>query len=75
MRGNLCSDELCVERAGAVLAGLAPASSSRGVSGKVIKGRFIYRETSADNARMTYEIQGDDGKWDLVMEMKASRVR
>jgi len=24
---------------------------------------------------MTYEIQGDDGKWDLVMEMKASRVR
>lgn len=45
------------------------------VGGKVIKGRFIYKEASKDTATMTYEIQGDDGKWNLVMEMKAHRVK
>ncbi len=44
------------------------------VGDKVIKGRFIYKEASKDTATMTYEIQGDDGKWNLVMEMKAHRV-
>ncbi len=45
------------------------------VGGKVIKGRFIYKEVSADTATMNGELQGDDGKWNLGMEMKARRVK
>ncbi len=45
------------------------------MNGKVIKGRYTYKEVSADNATMTYELQGDDGKWSTIMEGKASRVK
>lgn len=50
-------------------------ASDTKISGKIIKGRFMYREASADMATMKYEIQGDDGKWNSVMEAKASRVK
>ena len=45
------------------------------IGGKVIKGRYIYKEVSADTATAKYELQGDDGRWNLVMEMKARRVQ
>lgn len=43
--------------------------------GKVIKGRFIYKQVSRDAATMKAELKGDDGRWKLLMEMKARRVK
>ncbi len=45
------------------------------VRGKVIKERFIYKEVSADTATMKGELQGEDGRWNLLLEMKAHRVK
>ncbi len=45
------------------------------IGGKVIKGRFIYKEVSADTATMKGELQGDDGRWNLLVELKARRVK
>ncbi len=45
------------------------------IGGKVIKGRFIYKEVSADTTTMKGELQGDDRRWNLLMEMKARRVK
>ncbi len=45
------------------------------MNGKVIHGRFTYKEAPPDSASMKYEIQGDDGKWNAVMEAKASRIK
>lgn len=45
------------------------------MNGKVIHGRFTYKEAPPDSATMKYEVQGDDGKWNSVMEAKAARAK
>ena len=44
------------------------------IGGKVIKGRYIYKEVSRDTATAKFELQGDDGRWNTVMEAKPRRV-
>lgn len=45
------------------------------INGKVIKSRYTYKEVSADLATSRSELQGDDGKWNLVMEGTDRRVQ
>ncbi len=45
------------------------------IKGKVVHWRGTYKEIPPDTATMQFEMQGDDGKWNAVMEEKVSRVK
>jgi len=45
------------------------------IKGKVVHWRGTYKEIPPDTAMMQFEMQGDDGKWNAMMEEKLSRVK
>ncbi len=45
------------------------------IKGKVVPLRGTYKEIPPDTAMMQFEMQGDDGKWNALMEEKISRVK
>jgi hypothetical protein len=45
------------------------------MKGKVVHWRGTYKEVPPDTATMQFEMQGDDGQWNAVMEEKFSRVK
>jgi len=45
------------------------------IKGKVVPWRGTHKEVPPDTATMKFEMQGDDGKWNEVMEEKFSRVK
>ncbi len=45
------------------------------MKGKVVHWRGTYKEIPPDTAMLTFEMQGDDGKWNVTGEEKFSRVK
>ena len=45
------------------------------MKGKVAHWRASYKEATPDTAMLTFEMQGDDGKWNVTGEEKFSRVK
>jgi hypothetical protein len=45
------------------------------IQGKVVHWRGTYKEVPPDTAMLTFEMQGDDGKWNVTGEEKFSRVK